>query len=111
VGDTIELQIRPERPWSLHTYAIPYRGELFVPSFFASRRRWVPVALADPRVVIRVGRHLYERRLERVDDPALRAGLMEVMATRHGYARDGVIARDTTWYFRLAPRDPAGDAR
>jgi hypothetical protein len=108
VGATVELQIRPERPWSLHTYAIPHRGELYVPSFFASQRCWVPLALADPRVVVRVGDRLYARRIERVSDPALRTELIAAMAKRHGYPPDGVIASDATWYFHLAPTATGG---
>ena len=109
VGDTIELQIRPSDPWSLRTYAIPHGGELYVPSFHAARRRWVPVALADPRVLVRVDGRLYERTIEPVTDPALRAALAGEMATRHGYAADGMVASDSTWYFHLAPRrDTAG---
>lgn len=104
VGSTVELEIRPGRPWSLHAYAIPSDGELYVPSFLAERRRWVPVALADPRVRVRVGERVYERRIERVNEPATRARLIAVMAERHGYDPLGIVARDTTWYFRLAPR-------
>ena len=104
VGTTVELEIRPEDPWSLRTYAIPYGRELYVPSFQAERRRWVPVALADPRVRVRVADRLYERRLERVDDPTTRARLVELMAQLHGWDPDGIAGRDTTWYFRLAPR-------
>lgn len=103
-GSTIELEIRPADPWSLRTYAIPYGRDLYLPSFQAERRRWVPVALADPRVRVRLENRLYERRLERVDDPATRARLIELMAQLHGWDPDGIAGRDTTWYFRLAPR-------
>jgi len=104
VGATVELEIRPDDPWSLQTYALPDGGELYVPSFYAERRRWVPVALADPRVRVRVGDRLYERRLVRVDDPVTRARLVALMAARHGWDPDGVAGRDSTWYFQLAPR-------
>ena len=103
-GSTVELEIRPDDPWSLRTYAIPYGRELYVPSFQAERRRWVPVALADPRVRVRLGGRLYERRLERVEDAATRTRLVELMAQLHGWAPDGIAGDDTTWYFRLAPR-------
>ena len=103
-GSTVELEIRPDDPWSLRTDAIPYGRELYVPSFQAERRRWVPVALADPRVQVRLGHCLHEWRLERVTDPATRACLVELMAQLHGWAPDGIAGRDTTWYFHLAPR-------
>jgi len=104
VGTTVELEIRPDAPWSLQAYALPDGGELYVPSFYAERRRWVPVALADPRVRVRVGGRLYERRIVRVDDPATRARLVALMATRHGWDPNGIAGRDATWYFHLAPR-------
>ena len=111
VGPTVELQIRPEDPWSLRAYAIPCRGALYVPSFFAESRGWVPVALADPRVLVRLDGRLFPRRIERVTDPTLRSELVAAMAERHGYSPDGVIGTDTTWYFRLGPAAAAAEAR
>lgn len=104
VGSTVELEIRPDDPWSLRTYAIPYERELYVPSFQAERRRWVAVALADPRVRVRLGDRLFERRLERVTDPATLARLVELMAQLHDWAPGGIAGRDTTWYFRQIGR-------
>lgn len=101
-GDTIELQIDPAHPWSVRTYAIPLDGELYVPSFLGPYRTWPGAALRDPRVVVRLGRTLYDRRLVQVTDATLRARVAEAMSTRHGYARDGIPARATTWYFHLA---------
>ncbi len=106
-GETIEMEIRPEDPWSLQTYAIPHRGELFVPSFMAPRRRWVPVALADPRVLVRLKGKLYPRTLVRVEDAALRAELIGRMAELFGYGQGSVAGSDDTWYFQLVPRAEA----
>lgn len=102
VGDLVTIEIRPERPWSLNAYAIPHDGELYVPSFFAARRRWVAVAMADPRARVRIDGRLDPRRIERVDDPALRAALASALAARHGFDPGGVVAQGTTWFFRLA---------
>jgi hypothetical protein len=104
IGSTVEFEIRPDDPWSLRTYAIPYGREIYVPSFRAERRRWVSVVVADPRVRVRLGDRLYERRLERVADATTRARLVELMQQLHGWAPDGIAGDDTTWYFRLAPR-------
>ncbi len=103
VGTTVELQIRPDDPWSLRAYAIPHRGELYVPSFFAERRRWVPVALGDARALVRIGDRLFPRKIERIEDASLRSELIVAMAEHHGYEPEGVIGLDTTWYFRLGP--------
>jgi hypothetical protein len=64
----------------------------------------VSVVVADPRVRVRLGDRLYERRLERVADATTRARLVELMQQLHGWAPDGIAGDDTTWYFRLAPR-------
>jgi hypothetical protein len=42
-----------------------------------ARRRWTAVALEDPRVRIRVGDRIYEQRIVRVTDPALRQRIGE----------------------------------
>jgi hypothetical protein len=106
VGDTIDFQIDPARPWTVRTYAIPLDGELYVPSFLGPYRTWPRVALRDPRVVVRLGRSLYERRLIRVDDPARRARLAQAMGERFGYAPEGIPSHASTWYFHMA--DPGG---
>jgi len=103
VEKVVELEIRPSAPWSLHVWAVSLDGELYVPSAFGARRRWPPAALADPRVRMRTGGTIYERRIEKIEDPALRARLGAAFAAR--YDLDPVPPEeDATWYFRLAPR-------
>src|SRR5262245_47454027 len=68
----IELEIRPEKPWSLSVWNAVIDGELYVPSAQGARRRWTPVALAEPLVRVRTHGKIYERRIELVKDEALR---------------------------------------
>lgn len=107
VPDVIELQIAPARPWSLHTYAIPLDGELYVPSFLGPYRRWPRAALRDPRIVVRMRGRLYERELVRITDPMLCGRLAAALAARQGYAADGPPAWESTWYFHVARRSTA----
>ena len=63
--EVIELEIRPEKPWSLSVWNAVVDGKLYVPSAFGARRRWPAVALEDPRVRFRAGGKIYERRIVR----------------------------------------------
>jgi hypothetical protein len=107
VEKVIELEIRPAKPWSLSIWAVVVDGELYSPSASGARRRWPPVALADPRVRIRTNGQIYERTIERVTDPNLRRRVAEAVAMRYGYDPAEAARDDTTWYFHYAPRSAA----
>ena len=100
----IELEIRPAKPWSLSIWNAVLDGELYVPSASGARRRWPPVALADPRVRVRTHGQIYERRIEKVTDPALRKRIGAAIAARYGFEPPADPDTDTTWYFHLAAR-------
>jgi hypothetical protein len=102
VEKVIELEIRPDKPWSLSIWAAAVDGELYALSKFGARRPWPAAALEDPRVRIRTNGKIYERRFEKIDDPALRARLAIVFAERYG-GEPAPPEDDPTWYFRLAP--------
>lgn len=100
----IELEIRPEKPWSLSVWNAVIDGELYVPSAMGARRRWTAVALEEPMVRVRTRGQIYERRIEKVEDPALRLRIGRAIAERYGATSPESAETDTTWYFRLAPR-------
>ena len=100
----IELEIRPAKPWSLSVWNVVIDGELYVPSAVGARRRWTAVAFAEPLVRVRANGRIYERRIERVTDPALRRRVGQAVAARYGATPPPEPEQDTTWYFRLGPR-------
>jgi hypothetical protein len=100
----IELEIRPARPWSLSVWNVVIDGELFVPSAMGAHRRWPAVALEDPLVRVRTHGQIYERRIVKVTDPALRQRIGQAVAKRYGFEPAESAEDDTTWYFHLAPR-------
>jgi hypothetical protein len=104
----IELEIRPRRPWSLSVWNVVIDGELYVPSAMGARRRWTTVALQDPLVRVRTHGQIYERRLEKVTDPALRLRIGRAVAERYGTSAPDSAEDDSTWYFRLVPRSEPG---
>lgn len=100
----IELEIRPERPWSLSIWNVVIDGELYVPSARGAQRRWTAVAVREPLVRLRTHGQIYALRIERVTDPALRQRLGQALARRYGFEPPADPEKDTTWYFHLAPR-------
>jgi hypothetical protein len=106
VEPVVELEIRPEKPWSLSIWAVEVDGELYSPSAFGERRRWPRVALQDPRVRLRSHGQVYERTLERVTDPVLKQKVGAAVAARYGFDADNAARDDTTWFFHYAPRTP-----
>src|SRR5262249_10261029 len=67
----VELEIRPERPWSLHVWNVAVDGGLYVPSARGEKRRWTAVAVREPLVRLRDHGQIYEMRIDRVTDPEL----------------------------------------
>jgi hypothetical protein len=102
--EVIELEIRPAQPWSLSVWNVVIDGELYVPSASGARRRWTAVAVEEPLVRLRTRGQIYERRIERVTDPALRQRIGQALAERYRFDSPQDPEQDTTWYFHLAPR-------
>lgn len=100
----VELEIRPSRPWSLSIWNAVIDGELYVPSAMGARRRWPEVALADPRVRLRTRGQIHELRIEKVNNPLLRARLGAAFAERYDFDPPASPEQDATWYFHLTPR-------
>ena len=98
----IEIEVSPDRPRSVTTSYLVHDGKLYVPSMMAAHKRWPQAAIADDRVVVRVGGKLYERRAVRVTDPA---EIRSLVRAWDAAAPDDVdVSALSTWYFRMDPR-------
>jgi hypothetical protein len=102
--EVIELEIRPSKPWSLHVWNVVIDGELYVPSARGAQRRWTAVVLNDPNIRVRTRDTIYEQRLEKVDDPALRRRIGEAVVARYALGGSDEDDLASTWFFRVAPR-------
>ncbi len=103
IEDVIELEIRPDEPWSLSVWGAEVDGELYVPSGSGASRRWPPVALADPRARVRTGGQIYERTIAKVEPGPLRTKVLGTLAQKYGF--DASEEDDgSVWIFHLAPR-------
>jgi len=105
IGETIELEVRPEAPWSVTTWAVVLGGSLYVAADFLNPlKRWPYFVLGDPAVVVRAGGRRYRCTAVRVEDPALVADLRRAFARKYVLTPDGLAAHTTAWFFRLEPK-------
>lgn len=102
--EVIELEIRPSKPWSLSVWNVVVDGEVYVPSAMGARRRWTAVVLDEPLVRVRTHGQIYEMRIERVTDPALRQRVGQAVVKRYELSPPEDSEDDTAWFFRLTPR-------
>ena len=98
-----EIEVGAEHPRSRTVWLLVDQGELFVPAGFASHKTWPAEALADPRVVVRVGGKRYAREATRVTDPARIERLRNALGRKYGM-RPKADASDDTWFFQMEPR-------
>ena len=104
-------------------YAIPHsvttvcaaRGEhLYVPSLyleggsFPDARLWNRNVVRDPRVRVRIGEQLYERRAVRVEESGEMGGVLEAFAAKYPFWKE-LLARPESErpayvFFRMEPR-------
>lgn len=116
---TIELQLG-DPPTSRRIFVMESEGRIYVPSGYMRSflgRIWKDWAFeadsGDGLAVARIDGVRYERRLERVMDPAVIKGVAEKLAQKYagGATPETVaeiersVAEGDTWIFELAPRE------
>jgi hypothetical protein len=110
--EQIDLETGGNDPHSVHAWCAGLGERLYVPTSMIrgpkdpSRRSWVRNVLANPRVRVRIGDALYERRAVRVEDATEYAAALAALESK--YDRDPA-KRDperTIWIFRLDPAAP-----
>jgi hypothetical protein len=100
-GDaTLELQVG-ER--SRTVWFVTYQSVLYVAAAEAARKQWPAEVLEDPRVRLRVAGRIFDRKLVRVDDEALRDAVGKTFETRY-QTTISPEAKARVWVFRVDPR-------
>ena len=87
---------------SRKSYVFTLAGDAFVGASlgFPPFKTWHEEALEDPAAVIRIDGKRYPRRLQKIENPALRARLKERGLQKYGGSPD---PSSDTWFFRLDP--------
>ncbi len=88
-------------PHSVTIVCVDLDGRLYVGARRPTEKRWVAYVARDPRVRLAIGGRLYERRLEKVEDPRDREAIYRAYAEKYGWERVPPQQRPEMWYFRV----------
>ena len=105
---TVQLETRPDAPYSISIWGVSSGGAFYIASqswgqlFGGSGgdARWVDHIAADPRVRLRVGEMLYERKAIRVLDEGEVGRVQQLYLEKYG-PEDW---EEPAWVYRLDPR-------
>ena len=95
------------------TWILDHEGKAYIPSGYMTTwwgklwKRWPHEAEKDPRIVLRIGDKLYERRLVRIQDGPVVAPLLAQLSSKYAGGREIPMEAVTSgylWLFELAPR-------
>ena len=86
----MQLETRPSRPYSINIWAVSSGSAFYISSeswrslLRLGDARWVGHITDDPRVRLRIGETLYERKAVRVQDPAEVASVLTLFEKKYG---------------------------
>lgn len=106
--ETVQIETRPDDPYSVNTWIGSYQGGLYVPTSLIlgadepSEREWVRNVEADPRVRLRIDGTVYELQALRVEDEATVEGVRAALLAKYEEEADD-HARNA-WIYELRPR-------
>jgi hypothetical protein len=101
--DTIQLEARPEDPYSVNAWMVVYDGSPHVVAGEGLETTWARYLVEDPRLRLRVGEALYELRAVEANDEATRNGFLEAARVKYDFdPADRPV--DQAIVFRLEPR-------
>ena len=108
----VEFQL-VEPPRSRTTWILDHGGKAYIPCGYANTwwgriwKRWRREVEEDPRIVLRIGDKLYERRLVLVHDPAVVAPLLEELSRKYVGGRElpaDAVSSGALLLYEVAPR-------
>jgi hypothetical protein len=108
----VEFQLlEPAR--SRTTWILDHEGKAYIPSGYMTTwwgriwKQWPHEAEKDPRIVLRIGDKLYERKLVRIQDGPAVAPLLEQLGQKYAGGQEIPVEAVTSgylWLYELAPR-------
>jgi hypothetical protein len=98
----IQLQVPADPPYTITTHAFVIDGALYVGADFVFPfKRWVHIVQEDPRVLLRIGDRLFQRRAVRIREPGEVRRLLEQVSRERGVDPDDWLT--DVWFFRMDP--------
>ena len=101
--DTVEVETRPEDPYSVTVWCLGVEDRLYVPTLDPDDRRWVRNLRAHPEARVRVEGKLYEVRRVEVDDPVEFETVSQALIAKYDIDDPEEKEGDVV-IFRLEPR-------
>jgi hypothetical protein len=108
----VEFQL-VDPPRSRTTWILDHEGKAYIPSGYMTTwwgkiwKRWPHEAEKDPRIVLRIGDKLYERKLVRIQEGPSVAPLLAELSRKYAGGREIPMEAVTSgylWLYELAPR-------
>jgi hypothetical protein len=109
--EEIQLETRPEDPYSVNVWVVVVNGEAYIAtslllgSEVPDEREWVRNVTADPRVRVRVEGVVYPAQLEVLDDERMKASVLAAYAAK--YPESDPARGDAARFYRIVNRDGA----
>jgi hypothetical protein len=91
-------------PHSVTIVCASLDGLLYVGARNPAQKRWVANVARDPNVRLKIAGRIYERRLERLEDPVQLEAVYRAYAKKYGRTVVPPDERPERWYFRVADR-------
>jgi hypothetical protein len=110
----VEFQLL-EPPRSRTTWIVYHDGKAYIPSGYMTTwwgklwKQWPHEAEKDPRILLRIGDQIYERKLVRIQDGPAVAPLLAELSRKYPIGQEIPMEAVTSgylWLFELAPRSP-----
>ena len=106
--EVIQLETRPDDPYSVNVWIGIVDGELYVPTSLIlgeedpAQRDWVQHVQQDPNVRLRIGENIYAATATRVHDEGTIAAVKDAMLAK--YAEAATEHSNAAWVFRMEGR-------
>lgn len=104
-----ELETNPGDPYSVTVWCAQQGGALYVPTSLKrgdehpGERQWVRNVTMDPKVRVKLGDTIYERRAVRVSEPAELEAVRAAFAKKYALDTGDLDPGREVWIFRLDP--------
>jgi len=107
----VEFQLR-DPPRSRTTWILHHGGKAYIPCGYMTTwwgrlwKRWPLEAAKDPRIVLRIGDELYERRLVRIESGPVVGPLLAELSRKYAGGREtpmNAVTSGFLWLYELAP--------
>lgn len=108
----VEFQLL-EPPRSRTTWILQHEGKAYIPSGYMTTwwgriwKQWPIEAQKDPRILLRIGDRIWERKLVRVREGPMIAPLLAQLGNKYLGGNEvppEAVTSDYLWIFELAPR-------